>query len=72
LGTVFRERKYNVIRVLAGKFSRDLRNILKGDKKLTMLTSQAGMMNFEKSERFKPGSGRELVDPLSPQILSDT
>jgi hypothetical protein len=29
-------------------------------------------MNFEKSERFKPGSGRELVDPLSPQILSDT
>jgi hypothetical protein len=72
LGTVFRERKYNVIRVLAGKFSRDLRNILKGDKKLTMLTSQAGMMNFEKSERFKPGSGRELVDPLSPHILSDT
>lgn len=71
LGVTFRERKYNVIRVLAGKLSSDLIKVLTGTKKITILTSQMGIMILPEEGDPNNPEGRRLVNPLDPVIPSD-
>lgn len=70
LGTVFRERKYNVIRVMAGKLSSDLLEIFRGRRKLTVLTDvDVGLLMFDEKGDIP---GRLQIDPMDPSISLDT
>lgn len=71
MGNTFRERKYNVIRVLAGRLSSDLVKIFKGTKKITIITSQMGIMILPEEGDPDNPEGRRLVNPLDPLIPTD-
>jgi hypothetical protein len=70
LATTFRERKHNVIRVLAGKLSSDLAKIFMGQGGFTILTSSDGILNIPKLGE-KCSNGRRIVKPLDSEIPSD-
>lgn len=82
LGTVFRERKYNIIRVLAGRLSSDLVKVIQGKRRLVHLSNyNKGILSYDEPPEVWEGTeqyqartfvkGRVLINPMSPEILLD-